>query len=228
MPSTEPASVSADSPRVMVEIERPKSPTFTVPFWLDETVRWFDVAVQNAHCVRGFETGDDLQHRHRPPRVTGSGPPLFNPFLQRAALDQLHGDDGRAFDLLGAIDIDGVRMIDGCGEPALAEEAFARIRRIERMPEHLQRDATSAGEILRFIDRAHARLSERPHDPIAAKIERLGIACPEERLPSKPGGGQNALSIDAPESWLARPSLSRHFAQRPLASSGMSAPHSRH
>ena len=118
--------------------------------------------------------------------------------MQRAAGDELHGDDRRAFDLLGAIDIDGVRMIDRRREPPLAQEAFARVRRIERMPEHLQRDAPPAREILRFIDRAHAAFAEQAQDPIAAKLERL------DRRPDSESAGRRRAGSPSRAGWRGR------------------------
>jgi len=128
--------------------------------------------MQNSDGVRAFETGDNLQHRVDCLRDR-QRPAAFHKVVQRAAFNQLHDNDGRTFNLLGAVDIDAVWMIDRRREPSLADEALACLGRIERVAEHLQRDATSAREILRFVNRAHAPLAEQARDSIAAKFERL-------------------------------------------------------
>jgi len=48
--------------------------------------------------------------------------------LERAAGHQFHGDGRRAVDFLGAVNVNAVGMVDRSGQPALAQEAFARLR----------------------------------------------------------------------------------------------------
>ena len=85
--------------------------------------------------MRGFEASDDLQNR-----IDRFGyrqrPMGFDPLVQGAAGDQFHGDHRRAFNLLGAIDVDAVGMIDRRREPPLAQKPFAGLGRLERVAEH--------------------------------------------------------------------------------------------
>ena len=53
-------------------------------------------------------------------------------------------------------DIDAVGMVDRGGQPPLAEESLARVGRIERVAQDLERYAATAFQVLGLIDRAHA------------------------------------------------------------------------
>ena len=96
--------------RAAVEIDKPKSPIFTVPIAVDEAVRGLDVPVQHAARVRGVETGDHLQDR-----VDRLGRRQRTVFAARGLssvppAQQLHRDDRRAGDFVAAEDVDAVGM----------------------------------------------------------------------------------------------------------------------
>ena len=124
---------------------------------------------------------------------TGSGPRARHAILQRAAGDEFHRDDRRAADFLRAEDIDAVRMIDGSREPAFAEESLARVGRIQRVAQDLERDAASAIQIIGLERRAHAALPQHADDAVMTELLAGLAAAARLRL----GAGQASPSRSA-------------------------------
>lgn len=95
----------------VANLDRPVEP--------DEAVRRLDVPVQHVDPGRGVEPGDQLERRidrvGRLERAAGT-----HLVLERPVRRQLHGDGRHTLDLLGAVDVDRVRMAHGGRQAALA------------------------------------------------------------------------------------------------------------
>ena len=162
----------------------------------DEAVRRLHVPVEDAAGQRGLEACHHLQNRvdrsrrrHRPVAV--------DDVLQRAARHEFHRDDGVAADLLTAEDEDRVRMIEGSGQLALAEEPRAIVGTREPLIQHLERDAAAVIEVFGFVDLPHSSLSEEACDPVRADdlpVGEAGTVARRHRL----------RPIPAPGEWSAR------------------------
>jgi hypothetical protein len=106
------------------------------------------------------------------------------------AEDEFHRDDRNSLYVLGAVDIDNVRVIDAGSQLPLALEPRS-IRRCQRaVTQNLDSEAPACFGVIRLIHFAHTALPEKPHNPVRAK--GLAIAqgrrfegC-EERIQSRP------------------------------------------
>jgi hypothetical protein len=110
---------------------------------VEETVGWFDVAVDDAEALARLESIDQVQHVVD--GLLGRKSALFQAIGERASRHQLHRDHGHAVELFGGEDVDTARVTDRGSEPALLPEPFDRLARIgTQLGQHLQRQ-TSAG-----------------------------------------------------------------------------------
>ncbi len=130
-----------------------------------ETVRRFDVAVEDPRRLRCVEAADDVEHsghgsrrRHRP---LGR-----DAIFQRAAGEQLHRDRGRAADFFAAEDVNRVSVADRCRQLPLANESRTVFVAPQRGAQDFQRQASSCLELLGLVDLAHSTAAEQPDDPI--------------------------------------------------------------
>jgi len=132
--------------------------------------------VQNPRLLGSLQTGDNLQDGiHRFAYFQRAG--HLHPVAQRSSSRQLHRDHGRARDFLGAEDIDAVGMVDRGGDLPLAQEAFARLRRIQGLAQDLQRHAPAIVEILGLEHHPHAALAQQPRQAVMSELfARLGHA----------------------------------------------------
>jgi len=135
----------------------------------NETVGGLDVAVQHPARKGGLQAGDDVEdcvdrlgHRERAA--------FLELVVQSAASGNLHCNHRDTFDLLGTVDVEAVRMVDARGEATFPEKALSHVRRIELLPEHLQGDAAPGGELLGFVDGAHAAAAEQSQEPVFAEL----------------------------------------------------------
>ena len=157
-----------------------------------EAVGRFDVAVQDADGLRGFEAGDHLQDgidgfAH------GQRAMALDALLQGAPRDQFHGDSRGAADLLRAVNVNAVRMIDRGGQASFAQEPAPGLRGIKLVSQHLERNAAPALQVLGLIDRAHAPAAQFAHDAVAAEgIPRFGQLA----------AGQGCLRCNLGWAWL--------------------------
>ena len=126
---------------------------------LDEAVGRLDVAVKDADGLGRLQALDDLEdgvdglgHRHRPL--------LLDAILDRSARHQFHGDGGGAFDLLRAVDVHAVGMVDGGRKTPLAKEPRPGLGRVQALAQDLQRDPPAALNLLGLVDRTHAALPQ--------------------------------------------------------------------
>jgi hypothetical protein len=81
------------------------------PIAVDETVRWLDVAVQDARGLGSVQSSDDVENGRDRVRL-GKRTLRGDAILQRSSRQQLHRDHGHARDLLAAEDVDRVRVTD--------------------------------------------------------------------------------------------------------------------
>ena len=60
-------------------------------------------------------------------------------------------------------------MADPGGKTALAQKPLSHLRRIELLPEHLERDAPACGSLFGIVHRAHAAAPEQSAQPVRAE-----------------------------------------------------------
>ena len=149
----------------------PKSSTFTVPSSANHDVLGLDVAVDDAALVRRAEGARDVAEPENPP-LHGDAL-VADVRAKRAALDELHGDVRRAFDLANVVDRDGVRVRERGGGPRLAKESGATLRAGRRRAARafdahdFERDAPVESAVVSAEDAAHAALAENALNRIA-------------------------------------------------------------
>ncbi len=84
---------------------------------------------------------------HMQDRVYGSRgrhrPLLDCPVFERAAGEEFHRNDWRSINLFRAIDVDAVRVIDGCGKLSFAQKTRAVGSVYQPPAQRLQRDAAA-------------------------------------------------------------------------------------
>src|SRR5262249_42672108 len=135
----------------------------------DEDVRGFDVAMDEAACVRCVKRAREL----RDERERAS-------CLERAvatkkrtkvgAGDVAHRDVEQAVELTGLVDRDDVRMLQRRGELRLAEETLAEsVVLAELRCEELQRDLSLQTKIVGAVDDAHPAPTENALQVVLAE-----------------------------------------------------------
>lgn len=105
-----------------------------------------ETGVQREHAGQGDNAGGDL-------------------VAQRPSFEQLADHVPAAAIPAGVVHPEDVRMLEECGEPALAHEALAG-RRVE-LTEHLQGDLPVEDHLAGAIDGAHAAFAEETEDLVA-------------------------------------------------------------
>jgi hypothetical protein len=94
--------------------------------------------VEDAEAVCGREAVGDLD-ADREGELQAERAGLYQP-VERPAGDELHDDEGAPLHLVHLVDGADVRVLDGGGEPRLAQRGFARVVARAVAPEHLQHD----------------------------------------------------------------------------------------
>src|SRR5439155_9502007 len=127
-----------------------------------------EVAVDNALGVQQPHHLRDQPHQldrlHRRPR-----PVRPDQMVEGRTLNERHGEEMYATDLIDVVDLAEVGMIDAGGQTGLAAEAFE-----DRLPitwlevRHLERDLAAELAILGEVDGAHAASAQLREDAIAA------------------------------------------------------------
>ena len=133
----------------------------------DHHVARLQIAVRDAARMRG---GHGVGERNRDlEELRQRHPSGRNQFRQRAPLDELHGQHGRAVVLLDRMDGDDVRMGQrGNGTRlALKPIAVGRVSRA-RVMKSLQRDEATQLLVARLEDLTHATLAELFEDAIGS------------------------------------------------------------
>jgi len=112
----------------------------------DEDVGGFDVAVEDALCMRGIERVGDLNAQVE--QVFGRQRPRGNAMSQRLALEQLHDDIGLALVFADVVERADVRMVQ-CGRRArLAAEPIERVTIFRVLVrQELQRDVPAEANV---------------------------------------------------------------------------------
>ena len=141
-------------------------------------VRRLEVAVDDALLVGLFERLGDLP-RDRDGLVDGNRPAL-QALREVFPLDELHGEDALAGDLLQAEEGGDVRMREGGEDLRLALEAGESVGvGGERLGQQLQRDVAPEPGVGRAPDLAHAPRAEGRDDRVGSEVgprfERQGV-----------------------------------------------------
>ncbi len=133
----------------------------------DEDVRGLDVAMDEALLVRGVERfrdlGEDVER----------APGLERPFLgheagEVRALDVAHGEIKEPVLIARLVDRDHVRVVEGGGDPRLAQEALAEALVLGELGrDHLEGDLAPESRFLGTVDRTHASAADERLDPVA-------------------------------------------------------------
>jgi len=155
------------------------------PVGVDEAVRRFDVAVQNASRLRGIQPADDIEDcGNRFGRRQGAV--SRHSILQRAARQQFHGDHRHAGYLLAAEDVDRVGMADRGRQLSFAEEPRAVVGILQPAAQHLQGNPASGLRVFGFVNLAHAALTEQPVNAVRAPHlaggQALAVGAGRDRL----------------------------------------------
>src|SRR4051794_35913059 len=113
---------------------------------------------------------DEVDRPDRVHRLLG-----LDDLLERAAVDDLHRDVGRALAFAAIVDRDHVLVVEAGGMRGLATEALDELLVLgEALVEHLERDAASELLVLGAVDVGHAARSQAADDPVAAVDNRVG------------------------------------------------------
>ena len=89
--------------------------------------------------------------------------------LQVLTLDQAHGDEQVPTGLAGAVDRDDVGMVEIGRRASLPHEPLAIGAVVDGAGgDHLQRDATVLGDLVRFVHARHAAARDQPFEPEVA------------------------------------------------------------
>jgi hypothetical protein len=137
-----------------------------------EAIGGFHIAVEYTGTMGGFEAIDDLKRGVDCFR-DGQRTPLLHPVLERAIVEQLHGDDWRSLDFIRSQDCDDIRVPHRRGELTFPQKTRAHLGSVERLAENLQGNSASALTVLSFVHRAHAAFSEQTQYSVATEIEWL-------------------------------------------------------
>jgi hypothetical protein len=134
-----------------------------------EDVRRLDVAVDQPVPVglveRAGDLADDRDGARRLERRLG-----LEDLAQVGALDVVHGHVQQPVLLAGVEDLDGVRVVDGGGEPALALEARPELVVLgHRRLDQLERDAAPERQVRGAIHHGHAAAARHRVDAMAGK-----------------------------------------------------------
>ena len=90
--------------------------------------------------------------------------------VERAAVDDLHREEGRSRRLLDGVDGHDVRMIEGGDRFGFALKARAARGIVGGLArQDFQRDTAFESRILRFVDLAHPAGAQTPNDPVVAQ-----------------------------------------------------------
>src|SRR5581483_4932727 len=134
---------------------------------VEEDVVGLQVAVDDPGGVDRLEAARDPD-RDLDRLAPGVAAALLEHLADRAAPDELEDDEEPAPVLARRVDARHVRVRDGRGGAALADEAAARFLARERAGEEdLEGDGSPRG-VARLVDGAHAALAEEPDDLVAA------------------------------------------------------------
>ncbi len=92
---------------------------------------------------------------------------------ERLAPDVFHHDERRSLELARVVDVDDVRMVQRGKGPGFARKPFAKLRRVERRVQQLERDETVRVRIAGEIQVAHAAAADPALDLVTADVGRL-------------------------------------------------------
>jgi hypothetical protein len=136
----------------------------------EPNVRRFDVAMHDAPLVRHAQPrGNFAGDPHRRPERQRLG--ILEPLLERAPLQQLHGEEGNALVLAYLVDRDDVVVLQGGGRLCLAEKPLPRLLVGGlRTAHHLEGDAAAQLRVLRQQHPAHAALTQLVQDLVVQQL----------------------------------------------------------
>jgi len=136
---------------------------FRVTIRGDNDVLRLDVAVDDAHLVRGGDRRGDL--RSIVQNVVDGHRAASDSVAERLAFDELHGDEAKVVVRSDLVDVGDVRMMDsGCGPRLLDEAALAVAAVIAAIAEDFDRDLPLQIAIVGAVNLAHpTRAEERSH-----------------------------------------------------------------
>ena len=131
-------------------------------------IRGFQIAMDDALVVRGFQgVCDLLRNRQRVVQRHGSA---RDQHRQVVAWDQLHDERAHAAELLEAVDVRDVGMVQRGEDLCFPLEAGKSIGVVgEGLGQHLDRDVAIELRIARAIDLPHAALADRRSDFVDAE-----------------------------------------------------------
>ena len=127
-----------------------------------------EIAMRDPACVRGADRIGEWHGNLQQPVERQAA--ARDQFRQRAAVDQLHGQEHSAVHVFNGMDGDDVRVVEGCDGASLAFEALpvlgirGRLRR-----EQLEGDVTLQLQVARPIHLPHAAGSDQDADLVVAE-----------------------------------------------------------
>src|SRR5947209_15542845 len=87
--------------------------------------------------------------------------------FQRAAFQELHGDEGGALGFINVMDRADVRMIESRCRPSLAPQTFQRLRRLRQfIGKKFKRHDSPQPQVLGLIHNSHAAAAQSLEDPV--------------------------------------------------------------
>ena len=136
----------------------------------DEDVRGLDVPMHEALLVGGVQGLRDLLEQVD--RAAGIERAAFAQELREVGpLDVAHGEEEGAVLVSRLEDRDDVRVVEGGGDPRLAEEALAEAAVLGELGrDHLERDLAPERQLLGAVNRTHAPAADERLDLVAGEL----------------------------------------------------------